>query len=156
MPKTKFTTVAVGRWTFESFLHFFDIYVREEGIVGLYQWQQTDFRFPVLSMLVHDIPKRLRARGKTPEQIAEMDEESFFVPWEKIEGIVTHDLHKEVKIRTPEEIITLLFNQKHEYDQFIPHLQEKIPKKVFSRDAKKIPQSIYEGMPVPEEKVVLR
>ncbi len=156
MPKTKFHTVAVGRWTLESFLHFYDIEVHPEGLVGLYQWQQTDFRFPVLSALFHDIPKRLKTRNKSPKEKGEVDEESFFIPWESVQGIVTYDLHKEVKIRTPEEIITLLFNQKHEYDQFMPLLKEHVAKKIYSRDSKHIPQSIFEGMDIPKERILVR
>ncbi len=155
-PELSFNNVAIGRWMFNSNLHFFDLNVFNEGIGGNFMWKQMNVRIPGIAVIT-DFQKRQKYKSLSFEDQVKMNDYNFFVTWEQIQGVVSYRVNKEFKIRTTDEIITILFRSPAEFDLLLDRLNNHIKEKIFSRDIEKMKQSVFEGMDkVPEDQLAFR
>ncbi len=148
----RYTKTVVGMPKLSANLHYFDVEIHEEGIAGFFMWRTTQPRFWWSKLT--DIMKRSK-RKMSLDEINGSDKYSFFIPWSEIQGIVTYDHHREVMIRTTDNLYSFLFRRenvlnfyvKDDYPKMIEALKarDEISDKIFSRDTKKIRESIYEG-----------
>ncbi len=148
----RYTKTVVGMPKLSANLHYFDIEIHEEGIAGFFMWRTTQQRFWWSKLT--DMIKRSR-RKVNLDEINEKYKYSFFIPWKEIQGIVTYDHHREIMIRTTDNLYTILFRRenilniyvKDNYPKMVEALKARpeLSDMIFSRDTKKIKESIYEG-----------
>lgn len=158
----RYTKTVVGMPKLSVNLHYFDVEIHEEGIAGFFMWRTTQHRSWFSKFT--DMMKR-NGRKVNLEDINGSDDYSFFIPWSDIQGIVTYDHHREIMIRTKDNLYSFLFRMerigfhvlkknlnfyvKDNYFKMIKQLKSRteISEKMFSRDNVKIRESVYEGYP---------
>lgn len=121
---------------------FYDITVYDDGFSGFAMWQRNTYRIPVFSQF-KDFMKRRRWAAMGREKVVSSDERNFFFSFDSIQGVVTHDKHKELQILTNTEQFTIIFRSPGNYESFVEHLKSKIDNKVFNRDRVETTPSVY-------------
>jgi len=121
---------------------FYDITVYDDGFSGFAMWQRNTYRIPIISQF-KDFMKRRKWAAKGRDKVVADDERNFFFTFDSVQGIVTHDKHKELQILTNSEQFNIIFRSPGNYENFVGHLKSKIDNKVFDRDRVEIKSSVY-------------
>lgn len=134
----RYKTTTIGRRVQSVSFHYYDVDVHEDGVGFYFMWRTNTIRIPLLAT-INDGMKRMARKNSAPEGL------SFFLKWEDFLGVVIHDIHREVMVRSPTEVFKLLFRKKKYYDEFKGYLDQYCKDRTFSRDNSEIPESIFEG-----------
>jgi hypothetical protein len=136
------TGVGVMRDSFDVARHHYDIIVDGEGVTGYFIWRRNSFRIPLISPLF-DLLKRRGRNSSSRDEAINSNDLNFFIPFSEIQGVVTHDEHKEIQILSSQEQLIILFRPIKDYEAFVESISEHIENKVFNRDMTETIDSVY-------------
>ena len=111
------TGVGVMRDSFDVARHHYDIIVDGEGITGYFIWRRNSFRIPLISP-IFDFLKRRSRNSTSKDEAINSDDLNFFIPFGEVQGVVTHDKHKEIQILSSQEQLVIIFRPIEDYEVF--------------------------------------